>query len=80
LESGQLFTCKRGKHLSVFLKQYEDSSEYAGMYYPIDLEMGKYPINGTEKLSTVSELELKPESDITRYEEWYQKAYDKYIK
>ena len=77
---GNYLPAKEGNTYLFFLKQYEDSSEYAGMYYPIDLEMGKYPINGTEKLSTVSELELKPESDITRYEEWYQKAYDKYIK
>ena len=77
---GNYLPAEEGNTYLFFLKQYEDSSEYAGMYYPIDLEMGKYPISGTEKLTSVGEFELKPESETTRYEEWYQIAYDKYIK
>lgn len=79
---------KIGKQYIFFLKKYGDSTKYKGMYYPIDLQNGKYLIsdkliktNSNHSINALSNEELEVGSkDSTKYMEWMIKVIDKYEK
>lgn len=75
-----------GKTYLVFLKAYDNDSDYAGMYFPIDLEHGKYIIPDNlsfDMLATLeqnrSSLEIGDETDLTDYAAWYDEIVRSYL-
>ncbi len=64
-----------------FLKKYDESTDYKGLYFPIDLEYGKYLIRNDIKNSidkfTNKELEVGDKADA-RYREWMKAVFKKY--
>ena len=75
-----------GTKYLLFLKAYPDDSDFAGMYYPVDLEYGKYVIPSginTNNLETLSnsreELEVGTATDLDVYLEWYYTIMQEYI-
>ncbi len=72
-----------GEAYLLFLKEYSPESKYAGMYFPIDLEHGKYvlPIAATMTANTslnAEQLEVGPATDLSEYAEWYEAVCDLY--
>jgi len=53
---GNYVPAKENHEYLFFLKAYGDAERYAGMYYPIDLEYGKYVVHddGAEMMNTAS--------------------------
>jgi len=75
-----------GTKYLLFLKAYPDDSDFAGMYYPVDLEYGKYVIpsdinaNRLETLSNSREkLEIGTATDLDVYLEWYYTIMQEYM-
>lgn len=65
-----------------FLKKYDDSRPFAGMYYPIDLQYGKYVLNPPINLmsdSALDSLEVLDNVYGHDYPTWYSEIYDTYI-
>lgn len=61
----------------LFLKAYSAESEYAGMYFPIDLEYGKYALTGASPVAAstsynAEQFEVDTATDLSKYVEWYQ--------
>ena len=62
----------------LFLTAYDDGSDYAGMYYPTELELGKYPL--TDQPLTASDpvdtwqVYSSDGSALSRYQSWYQQV------
>ena len=60
----------------MFLTAYDRDSVYAGMYFPTELEKGKYPL--TDKPLTASdsadawEVYVIEGDDLHDYQDWYQ--------
>ena len=82
---GNYIPAKENKEYIFFLKKYQDSTRYEGMYYPIDLERGKYSLNSNilsniesieELTNTQLEIGTRPDED---YKEWYKKVIQKYL-
>ena len=77
---------KQGNQYLLFLKAYEETSDYSGMYYPIDLEYGKYLIpqaafaSEVEPSYTAEQLQVGDETDLDNYVEWYQTIVGFYLK
>ena len=74
---GNYLPAKEGGEYIFFLKAYEPGSKYEGMYFPVDLERGKYVVGipdtfVPEKRGNVSAeiLELKGDKDIMEYWKW----------
>ena len=66
-----------GESYLLFLKAYEEDSAYAGMYFPVDLEYGKYVLQfpaamSSETSYTVDQLEIGPYGDLDVYTEWFK--------
>ncbi len=80
---GNYMPAKEGKKYIFFLKKYDNSTRYKDMYYPIELEKGKYLINDkTKDISSLNtllnkDLEIGPK-DSTEYKEWFKKVKEKY--
>lgn len=74
-----------GDSYLLYLKAYTNDSSYGGMYFPIDLEYGKYVIPKTASLSTTAstftaeQLQIGVETDITKYGDWYQQVVSSYV-
>ncbi|MCD7784356.1 MAG: hypothetical protein LUH18_02040 [Oscillospiraceae bacterium] len=65
----------------LFLSAYSDESLYAGMYFPVDLEHGKYVVKKSDssEMATVSkrsDLQIGTETNKDEYMIWYQCAID----
>ena len=66
-----------GESYLLFLKAYDEDSAYAGMYFPVDLEYGKYVLQlpatmSSENSYTVDHLEIGPYGDLDVYIEWFK--------
>ena len=75
-----------GSKYILFLKAYPDDSDFAGKYFPIDLEYGKYvisfelPGNNIEALSNNRQkLEIGEATDLNVYFEWYYSIMSEYF-
>lgn len=65
-----------------FLKAYDTTSPYAGMYFPVDLEYGKYSVdlaNGMATISSASTAELEIISHDNKYIEFATKVIEDYL-
>lgn len=66
-----------------FLKKYDESTRYEGMYFPVDLEKGKYLIKNKEFSADMiddlsnSEMEIGKKEN-KEYKEWYKEVIRKY--
>ena len=68
-----------GKRYLLFLTRYsEKRTVFAGMYYPTELEYGKYLLRedgGTETMTngmgTADDFEIGPYGDLEKYSSWY---------
>ena len=72
-----------GEQYLLFLSVYESDSAYAGMFFPIDLEYGKYILpNGkfiAEDVSLSTKvLQVGKATDFIKYEQWYREISDIY--
>lgn len=74
-----------GDSYLLYLKAYTDDSSYKGMYFPIDLEYGKYVIPQTAPISemattyTTEQLQIGAETNATKYGDWYQQVVSSYF-
>lgn len=74
-----------GDSYLLYLKAYTDDSSYKGMYFPIDLEYGKYvlpqtaPISAKATTYTAEQLQIGTETDAAKYREWYQQVVSSYF-
>lgn len=75
---GGYLPMEKGRPYLLFLTAYPSDSDYAGMYYPTELELGKYPL--TDQPLTASDAAgawqvYSPDSSaLSRYQSWYQQV------
>ena len=75
---GGYLPMEKGRSYLLFLTAYPGGSDYAGMYYPTELELGKYPL--TDQPLTASDPAgawqvYSPDSSaLSRYQSWYQQV------
>ena len=75
---GGYLPMEKGRSYLLFLPAYPGGSDYAGMYYPTELELGKYPL--TDQPLTASDPAgawqvYSPDSSaLSRYQSWYQQV------
>ena len=75
---GGYLPMEKGRPYLLFLTAYPGGSDYAGMYYPTELELGKYPL--TDQPLTASDPAgawqvYSPDSSaLSRYQSWYQQV------
>lgn len=75
---GGYLPMEKGRPYLLFLTAYPSGSDYAGMYYPTELELGKYPL--TDQPLTASDPAgawqvYSPDgSALSRYQSWYQQV------
>ena len=73
---GGYLPMQEGESYLLFLTAYDRDSVYAGMYFPTELEKGKYPL--TDKPLTASdsadawEVYVIEGDDLHDYQDWYQ--------
>lgn len=80
---GAYISAKVGSSYMFFLKKYGDDTSYKGLYFPIDLEYGKYLVNNKtiNELRTMTNKELEiGENANLNYIEWMDKVIAKYVK
>ncbi len=80
---GAYVPAKVGSSYIFFLKKYGDDTSYEGLYWPIDLEYGKYLVNkktiSNLESMTYKEIEVSENVD-TNYVEWMAKVINKFVK
>lgn len=75
---GGYLPMEKGRSYLLFLTAYPSGSDYAGMYYPTELELGKYPL--TDQPLTASHAAgawqvYSPDgSALSQYQSWYQQV------
>lgn len=75
---GGYLPMEKGRPYLLFLTAYPGGSDYAGMYYPTELELGKYPL--TDQPLTASDAAgawqiYSPDSStLSQYQSWYQQV------
>lgn len=75
---GGYLPMEKGRPYLLFLTAYPGGSDYAGMYYPTELELGKYPL--TDQPLTASHAAgawqvYSPDgSALSQYQSWYQQV------
>lgn len=75
---GGYLPMEKGRSYLLFLTAYPSDSDYAGMYYPTELELGKYSL--TDQPLTASDAAgawqvYSPDgSALSRYQSWYQQV------
>lgn len=75
---GGYLPMEKGRPYLLFLTAYPGGSDYAGMYYPTELELGKYPL--TDQPLTAShaagawQVYSPDSSTLSRYQSWYQQV------
>lgn len=75
---GDYIPASEGDEYLFFLKKYDENSKYDGLYFPVDLEHGKYVTNPTNGLVPNS-LEVYQSDNFEKYTSWYDEVYDMYI-
>ena len=71
-----------GKRYLLFLTRYSETrTVFAGMYYPTELEYGKYLLNEkgetepmTNGMNTAENFEIGPYGDLKKYSSWYSQV------
>lgn len=81
-QGGYLPMRTEGKYL-LFLKAYDSNDpDYAGMYFPVDLEYGKYTLdtNGTSAwfMSRADRFEVAETGDLNKYAQWREYVFELY--
>lgn len=81
-QGGYLPMKPEGEYL-LFLKAYDaDDPDYAGMYFPVDLEYGKYTLdNGgatSWMVSREDRFEVAETGDLDKYVQWREYVFDLY--
>lgn len=76
---------KEGNEYVFFLKLYGEDTRYRNMYFPIDLEKGKYTLNASlissASLDSFSNAQLEVGAKTgSDYREWYKQVIEKYIR
>lgn len=75
---GGYLPMEKGRPYLLFLTAYPGDSDYAGMYFPTELELGKYPL--TDQPLTASDAAgawqvYSPDgSALSQYQSWYQQV------
>lgn len=75
---GGYLPMEKGRSYLLFLTAYPGGSDYAGMYYPTELELGKYPL--TDQPLTASDpvdtwqVYSPDSSTLSQYQSWYQQV------
>ena len=74
-----------GESYLLFLKAYPaDDPDYAGMYYPVDLEYGKYALSAADysgQLTShagIAVYQVGINGDFQEYYKWYRYVYEHY--
>lgn len=74
---GGYLPMETGKPYLLFLTAYDDGSDYAGMYYPTELERGKYPL-GQDLTTADSAAQWQVYSldgdTLSDYQSWYRQV------
>lgn len=71
-----------GERYLLFLIRYSDKkTDYAGMYYPTQLEYGKYLLGNQDGITDIQnsaasaeELQIGPGGDLEKYVSWRQEV------
>ena len=69
---------EKGRPYLLFLTAYPSGSDYAGMYYPTELELGKYPL--TDQPLTASDpagawqVYSLDGDTLSDYQSWYRQV------
>lgn len=76
---------KIGQQYIFFLVKYPYDTRYKDMYFPLELEKGKYLISDKTKdaftINALSNKELEVgKKDSTEYKKWFKKVIEKYVK
>lgn len=75
---GGYLPMEKGRPYLLFLTAYPSGSDYTGMYFPTELELGKYPL--TDQPLTASDAAgawqvYSPDSStLSQYQSWYQQV------
>lgn len=74
---GGYLPMETGKPYLLFLTAYDDGSDYAGMYYPTELERGKYPLG--QALTTADsaaqwQVYSLDGDTLSDYQSWYRQV------
>lgn len=86
---GGYLPAEMGKDYLFFLKAYQGKARYAGMYFPVDLEYGRYllpdasgdpvlSVDGENENGIRSRLHIGPAADVEEYLYWYQSVMSMY--
>lgn len=74
-----------GERYLLFLISYDPSSAYKGMYYPVDMEYGRYVMPHAAPLAlsegetrTAADFELNEYADVDTYSQWYEAVFALY--
>lgn len=72
---------RAGTEYILFLKAYPEDSKYAGKYFPVDLEYGKYIYSSSPDVDNIgtssidrTKLEVGSATDLSKYLEWYREV------
>lgn len=73
---GGYLPMQEGESYLLFLTAYDRDSVYAGMYFPTELEKGKYPLTDEPLTASDSadawEVYVIEGDDLHDYQDWYQ--------
>lgn len=73
---GGYLPMQEGESYLLFLTAYDRDSVYAGMYFPMELEKGKYPLTDEPLTASDSadawEVSVIEGDDLHDYQDWYQ--------
>lgn len=73
---GGYLPMQEGESYLLFLTAYDRDSVYAGMYFPTELEKGKYPLTDEPLTASDSadawEVSVIEGDDLHDYQDWYQ--------
>ena len=73
---GGYLPMQEGESYLLFLTAYDRDSVYAGMYFPTELEQGKYPLTDEPLTASDSadawEVSVIEGDDLHDYQDWYQ--------
>ena len=79
---GGYLPMQEGESYLMFLTAYDRDSVYAGMYFPTELEKGKYPLTDEPLTASDSadawEVYVIEGDDLHDYQDWYQQLTDLY--
>ena len=74
---GGYLPMETGKPYLLFLTAYDDGSDYAGMYYPTELERGKYPLGQALTIADSAaqwQVYSLDGDTLSDYQSWYRQV------